>query len=179
MTDSQQPGEAKPNVSGCGQPGENGRVSIDVEYPGNPRHPEHTDWLLELGRATYAAAGLSGIAFDLLRVHSGFESGELYKDPLGRLLEKMRTSPPTVEGIEDFIALAEEALVVRNDVLHALPVLHGLHRRRSDDLGYVRNYYDLNSLREATQVMENASLKGNEVLYADGGEAVRRWVESG
>ena len=154
-------------------------MSIDVEYPGNPRHPEHTDWLLELGRATYAAAGLSGIAFDLLRVHSGFESGELYKDPLGRLLEKMRTSPPTVEGIEDFIALAEEALVVRNDVLHALPVLHGLHRRRSDDLGYVRNYYDLNSLREATQVMENASLKGNEVLYADGGEAVRRWVESG
>lgn len=154
-------------------------MSTDAEYPGDPRHPEHTAWLLELGRATYAAAGLSGIAFDLLRVHSGFESGDLYKDPLGRLLEKLRTSPPTVEGIEDFIALAEEALVVRNDVLHALPVLHGLHRRRSDDLGYVRNYYDLNSLREATQVMENASLKGNEVLYADGGEAVRRWVESG
>lgn len=154
-------------------------MSTDAEYPGDPRHPEHTDWLLELGRATYAAAGLSGIAFDLLRVHSGFESGALYKDPLGRLLEKLRTSPPTVEGIEDFIALAEEALVVRNDVLHALPVLHGLHRRRSDDLGYVRNYYDLNSLREATQVMENASRQGNEVLYADGGEAVRRWVESG
>lgn len=154
-------------------------MSTDAEYPGDPRHPEHTDWLLELGRATYAAAGLSGIAFDLLRVHSGFESGDLYKDPLGRLLEKLRTSPPTVEGIEDFIALAEEALVVRNDVLHALPVLHGLHRRRSDDLGYVRNYYDLNSLREATQVMENASRQGNEVLYADGGEAVRRWVESG
>lgn len=153
-------------------------MSIDAEYPGDPRHPEHTDWLLELGRATYAAAGLSGIAFDLLRVHSGFESEDLYKDPLGRLLEKLRKSPPAVEGIEDFIALAEEALVVRNDVLHALPVLHGLHRRRSDDLGYVRNYYDLASLQEATQVMEKARWKGNEVLYADGGEAVRRWVES-
>lgn len=81
------------------------------------------------------------------------------------------------EGPDGF--MAEEALVVRNDVLHALPVLHGLHRRRSDDLGYVLNYYDLNSLREATHVMENASRKGNEVLYADGGEAVRRWVESG
>lgn len=166
-------------MSGCGQPGENGLMSTEAEYPGDPRHPDHTDWLLELGRATYAAAGLSGIAFDLLRVHSGFESGDLYKDPLGRLLEKLRTSHPSVEGIEDFIALAEEALVVRNDVLHALPVLHGLHRRRSDDLGYVRNYYDLDSLREATQVMENAIRKGSEVLYADGGEAVRRWVESG
>ena len=153
-------------------------MSTEAEYPGDPRHPDHTDWLLELGRATCAAAGLSGIAFDLLRVHSGFESGDLYKDPLGRLLEKLRTSHPSVEGIEDFIALAEEALVVRNDVLHALPVLHGLHRRRSDDLGYVRNYYDLDSLREATQVMENTIRKGSEVLYADGGEAVRRWVES-
>lgn len=154
-------------------------MSTDAEYPGDPRHPEHTDWLLELGRATYAAAGLSGIAFDLLRVHSGFESGDLYKDPLGRLLDKLRTSPPAVEGIEDFITLAKEALMVRNDVLHALPVLHGLHRRRSDDHGYVRNYCDLDSLREATQVMGNASRKGNEVLYADGGEAVRRWAESG
>lgn len=154
-------------------------MSAEAEYPGDPRHPDHTDWLLELGRATYAAAGLSGIAFDLLRVHSGFESKDLYKDPLGRLLEKLRTSPPSVEGIEDFIVLSEEALVVRNDVLHALPVLHGLHRRRSDDLGYVRNYYALDSLREATQVMENAIRKGSEVLYADGGEAVRRWVESG
>lgn len=153
-------------------------MSIDAEYPGDPRHPAHTDWLLELGRATYAAAGLSGIAFDLLRVHSGFESEDLYKDPLGRLLKKLRRTPPAVDGIEDFIALAEEALVVRNDVLHALPVLHGLHRRRSDDLGYVRNYYDLASLREATQVMQNARRKGNEMLYADGGEAVRRWVES-
>lgn len=154
-------------------------MSIDEEYPGDPRHPEHTDWLLELGRATYAAAGLSGIAFDLLRVHSGFESEDLYKHPLGRLLEELRRTPPAVDGIEDYITLAEEALVVRNDVLHALPVLHGLHRRRSDDVGYVRNYYDLASLREATQVMENARRKGNEVLYADGGEAVRRWVASG
>ncbi|AQP44970.1 hypothetical protein [Tessaracoccus flavus] len=153
-------------------------MSIDAEYPGDPRHPEHTDWLLELGRATYAAAGLSGIAVDLLRVHSGFESEDLYKDPLGRLLDKLRRTPPAVDGIEDFIALSEEALVVRNDVLHALPVMHGLHRRRSDDLGYVRNYYDLASLWEATQVIQNARRKGNEVLYADGGEAVRRWVES-
>lgn len=152
-------------------------MSTDAEYPGDPRHPDHREWLLELGKGTYAAAGLSGIAFDVLRVHSGFESKDLYKDPLGRLLEKLCKSPPAVDGIEDFIALAEEALVVRNDVLHALPVLHGLHRRRSDDLGYVRNYYDLDSLRKATQVMENARRKGNEVLYADGGEAVRRWVE--
>lgn len=162
-----------------GHLGENGRMSIDAEYPGDSRHPQHTDWLLELGRATYAAAGLSGIAFDLLRVHSGFQAEDLYKDPLGRLLGRLRKSPPAVEGIDNFITLAEEALDVRNDVLHAFPVLHGLHRRRTDDLSYVRNYYNLDSLREATQVMQNARRKGNEVLYADGGEAVRRWIESG
>ncbi|MBB1586751.1 MAG: hypothetical protein HG423_008165 [Propionibacterium sp.] len=153
-------------------------MSMDAQYPGDPRHPDHPEWLLELGRATYAAAGLSGIAFDLLRVHSGLESKDLYKDPLGGLLEKLRKSPPAVEGIESFITQAEKALVVRNDVLHALPVLHGLHRRRSNDPGYVRNYYDLASLREATQVMQNACRKGSEVLYADGGQAIRRWVEN-
>ena len=46
-------------------------------------------------------------------------------------------------------------------------------------VGYVRNYYNLASFREATQVMQNACRKGNEVLYADGGQAIRRWVESG
>ncbi len=112
-------------------------------------------------------------------MHSGFESKDLYKDPLGRLLEKLRKSPPAVEGVESFITQAEKALVVRNDVLHALPVLHGLYRRRSDDLGYVRNYYNLAPLREATQVMQNACRKGNEVLYADGGQAIKRWVGSG
>ena len=154
-------------------------MSIDAEYPGDPRHPEHTEWLLELGRATYAAAGcpaspsISCACIPVSRLRTSTRTLS------GRLLEKLRQSPPAVDGIEDFIALAEEALVVRNDVLHALPVLHGLHRRRSDDLGYVRNYFDLTSLREATQVMENARRKGNEVLYADGGEAVRRWVASG
>ena len=38
-----------------------------------------------------------------MRVHSGFESKDLYKAPLGRLLEKLRKSLPTVEGIESFI----------------------------------------------------------------------------
>ena len=113
-------------------------MSMDAQYPGDPRPPDHPEWLLELGRATYAAAGLSGSAFDLLRVHSGFESKDLYKAPLGRLLENLRKSLPTVEGIESFITQAEKALVVRNDVLHALPVLHRLHCRCSDDLGWLR-----------------------------------------
>lgn len=77
-------------------------MSMEAQYPGDPRHPDHPEWLLELGRATYAAAGLSGIAFDLLRVHSGLESKDLYKDPLGRLLEKLRKSPPAVDGDREF-----------------------------------------------------------------------------
>lgn len=154
-------------------------MSTEPEFPGDPRHPDHEEWLLELGRATYVAAGLSGIAFDILRVHAGKESKDLYKDPLGRLLRLLRDNPPVLDGMQDFMDLAEKALTTRNDLLHALPVLHGLHRRRSDDLSYVRNYFDLEALREATAIMTMARRKGNEVLYADGGEGVRRWTEGG
>lgn len=159
--------------------GENRGMSTDPEYPGDPRHPDHDVWLLELGRATYAAASLSGIAFDVLRVHSGIASETLYKDPFGTLLGRLRDNPPALDGMQEFLDLGREALTARNDVMHALPVLHGLHRRRSDDLAYVRNYFDLEALREATAAMVTAHRKGNNVLYADGGTAVRRWVEGG
>ena len=50
-----------------------------TDHPGDPNHPDHEAYLLELGRATYAAAGLAGIAFDVLRIHGGFDSADLYR----------------------------------------------------------------------------------------------------
>ena len=44
-------------------------MTSNTEWAGDPGHPSHNDYLLELGRATYAAAGLAGIAFDVLRIH--------------------------------------------------------------------------------------------------------------
>jgi hypothetical protein len=43
------------------------------------------------------------------------------------------------------------------------------------DLAYVRNFFSVESLREARQLFERARRRGNEVLYSDGGDAIRRW----
>lgn len=41
-------------------------TDTDAEFPGDVDHPDHDAFLLELGRATFVAAGLAGIAFDVL-----------------------------------------------------------------------------------------------------------------
>ncbi|MEW1990134.1 hypothetical protein AB0365_16965 [Brevibacterium casei] len=111
-------------------------MSIDRTAPftgesHNPGHPDHEEYLLELGRATYAAAGLAGIAFDVLRIHGRFESAALYNDPLGTLENRLKGIRPPLDGIDEFLSLLAEARVVRNDLIHALPVKQGLHRRTS------------------------------------------------
>lgn len=146
-----------------------------AEHAGDPGHPDHVTYLLELGRATYAAAGLAGIAFDVLRIHSGVDSAALYSDPLGALENRLRSSRPALDGIDEFVSLLGDARIVRNDLLHALPVKHGLHRRMTKDIGYVRDFYSVESLREARELFERARRRGNEVLYSDGGEAIKRW----
>ncbi len=148
---------------------------VEAEHAGDPGHPDHEAYLLELGRATYAAAGLAGIAFDVLRVHAGVDSAALYSDPLGTLENRLRGSRPALKGIDEFIDLLGDARIVRNDFIHALPVKHGLHRRMTKDLGYVRDFYSIESLREARELFERARRRGNEVLYSDGGDAIKRW----
>lgn len=150
-------------------------MTTGVDHAGDPGHPNHEVYLLELGRATYAAAGLAGIAFDVLRIHGGFDSAALYSDPLGTLENRLRGSRPQLQGIDEFIELLGQARIMRNDLIHALPVKHGLHRRLTKDLGYVRNFYSVESLRDARELFERARRRGNEVLYSDGGAAVRRW----
>lgn len=78
-----------------------------------------------------------------------------------------------------FLDLLAAARIVRNDLPHALPVLHGLHRGRRDDPSYVRDFFTVESLREAFVALEAAHRAGAGVLYADGGEAVRRWATGG
>ena len=150
-----------------------------TDHPGDPNHPDHEAYLLELGRATYAAAGLAGIAFDVLRIHGGFDSADLYSDPLGTLRGRLKDSLPPLDGIDEFLVLLDEARKVRNDLVHSLPVKHGLHRRTTKDAHYVRNFYTVESLRGAHKLFEKTQRKGNEVLYSDGGEAIRRWYGEG
>lgn len=150
-------------------------TAMSAEHAGDPSHTDHDAYLLELGRATYSAAGLAGIAFDVLRVHCGFDSAALYSDPLGTLENRLRGSRPPLDGIDEFVTLLGDARIVRNDLIHALPVKHGLHRRATKDIGYVRDFYSVESLRKVRELFERARGTGSEVLYSDGGEAIRRW----
>lgn len=151
----------------------------DPRHAGDPRHADHEKWLFELGRATYAAARVAGICFDLARIFGDVESAAMYSEPLGTLINRLRpvATRGDVPGLADFISHLEEARDDRNDLLHALPVAYGLHRRKTQELGYVRNFYDVEDLVAVTSSMEAAARVGNRLLYHDGGAAVRRWYE--
>lgn len=154
-----------------------GFVTQQASHAGDSRHPDHDQWLLDLGRATYAAAGVAGICFDLARVIGGVDSEAMYNDPLGALARRLRplatkVSPP---GMAGFAAQLDAARVARNDLLHALPVLRGLHRRRTDDPSYVRDFFDVADLAAVTTILSAARAEGNRLLYHDGGQSVRDW----
>ncbi|MGL5862988.1 MAG: hypothetical protein ACRCY9_17215 [Phycicoccus sp.] len=149
----------------------------EAAHPGDPRHPEHEAWLLELGRATFAAARVAGICFDLARILGGHPSEDMYTDQLGHLisrLKKMAARADQVPGLAEFIDDLEPARIDRNDLLHALPVAHGLYRR-TDDLSYVRNFDEIEDLAQVTATLQAVAATGNRLLYQDDGAAIRRW----
>lgn len=150
------------------------------QYSGDPRHPDHEAWLLELGRATYAAARVAGICFDLARVFGNVDSGDMYNDPLGTLINRLNPleKKGAVPGLGAFIVQLDSARADRNDLLHALPVAHGLHRRSSKDPSYVRNFFDMEELESVTRSLSEAARRGNELLYHDGGAAVSAWYRT-
>lgn len=156
--------------------------TYSIDHPGDPRHPDHAAFLAALGEATYAVARVSGICFDILRVLGAEESQEMYNDPLGTLENKLRkllNQNPSVPELADFLALLGPARETRNDLLHALPVKDGLHRRKANDLAYVRNFYTVEDVEDATAEFTAAWRKGSQVLYADGGASVAAWTAAG
>lgn len=96
----------------------------------------------------------------MLRIHGGVDSAELYSGPLGTLQGRLKNNLPSLDGIDEFLVLLDEARKMRNDLAHSLPVKHGLHRRTTKDLYYVRNFYTVESLREARTLFEKARRKG-------------------
>lgn len=151
-----------------------------VPRAGNPEHPDHQAWLLELGRATFAASRVAGICFDIARVFGGIDSAAMYNDPLGTLINRLRpiSKEGSVPGLVEFIDDLDSARQERNDLLHALPVAEGLHRRKTDDLSFVRNFYDIEDLVSVTDALNQATRQGLKLLYHDGGAAVRAWHDA-
>lgn len=154
--------------------------SAGSEYPGNSQHPDHDRWLLELGRATYAASRVAGICFDLARVFGNVDSAAVYSDALGALINRLKPlgKQGSVPGLVAFITQLEAAREDRNDLLHVLPVANGLHRRKSQEPHYVRNFYSVQDLEKVTRSLSEASRRGNQLLYHDGGAAVQAWYRN-
>lgn len=149
---------------------------------GDRSDPRHGDWLTELGRATDAAAGLATICFDLARVLGGVASDAMYRDDLGRLENRVRgltgsLGPPPAE-LAALAAALPAARETRNDLAHALRVRDGLYRRVAQP-ARTREFFTVDSLREARDEMESVRHLGNQALYADGGAAVAAWYAAG
>ena len=151
-----------------------------VPRAGNPEHPDHEAWLLELGRATYAASRVAGVCFDIARVFGRIDSAAMYNDPLGTLINRLRpiSKEGSVPGLVEFIDDLENARQERNDLLHALPVADGLYRRKTHDLSFARSLYDIDDLASVTEALNEALRRGSELLYHDAGAAVRAWHDA-
>ena len=145
---------------------------------GDPNHPQHERWLLELGRVTYASSQVATACFNLSRTHGEHTSLSLQQDTLGRAagrLQDMVKERGSFQQLDDFVAELGPVVTLRNDVMHALTVRDGLHRRRADDPTYVRNYFEIADLRKVNAALVNAAHLGQVALYADGGKAIERW----
>lgn len=142
---------------------------------GDPSHPDHDAWVLELGRATRVAAQLATICFDLARIVGGVDENQMYDDPLGGLQQRLRAlDPESSPLLPEFLTVLDQARHTRNDIMHAFLVRDGL-LRRSSKRGYDREFYSISSLVSAKDQLAAASSLGNQVLYANGGEAVEAW----
>lgn len=150
-------------------------------YAGDPQHPDHPKYLTELGAAVYSAAGVAGVASDILRVHLGEDMMDLVDDPLGVLIVKLDQhdkSGVTIPGLTDFVSQLRGMLPMRNDVIHALPVAYGLHRRTKKDAYRVVNFYSIADLEAARKEFERVRAVGNQLLYFDGGTAVKAFTKT-
>ena len=152
------------------------------EHHGDHRHPRHSDFLREIGVAVFSAAGVAGIVVDILRIHHNVAFFDLVDKDLGGLVAALRRHAETDNSVPGLLAYAEEVdrvRVKRNDLIHALPVLHGLHRRTAKDRVRVVNFYSIEALQAVTAEFDAVRGRGNHLLYYDGGAAVRAWYERG
>lgn len=151
-----------------------------IEQAGDPRHPDHQAFICALGEATYTAARVAGICFDILRVFDRQASASLYRDPMGELQRKVaavaggQATPPP--GLVDFADRLSNAVTSRNDLTHALPVKDGLLRHR----GSTRlEFYTVESVQAVTATLDELWRLGSGILYHDGGASIDAWYRAG
>jgi|SRR5437870_4227765 len=154
----------------------------EPHHHGDPRHPKHGDFLRELGAAVFASSGVAGIVIDILRVHHNVDFFKLVDKDLGGLVSTLKQHAETGSPVPSLLGYVDEVdrvRVKRNDLIHALPVLHGLHRRTGKDTRRVVNFYSVEDLQAVTAGFNAVRARGNQLLYFDGGTAVRKWSTEG
>jgi len=154
----------------------------EIEHHGDPRHPKHGDFLRELGTAVFAAAGVAGIVVDILRIHHNIGFFELVDKDLGGLVSMLKQRAETGSPVPDLLGYVDDVdrvRVRRNDLIHALPVLHGLHRRTGKDTARVVNFFSVKDLQTVTAEFNDVQRRGNQLLYFDGGAAVEAYSKQG
>jgi len=152
----------------------------EAEWAGDPAHPEHEKYLLELGRTFYAVTSLAGICFDVLRVHEGLSHYSLYGDTLkcsADRLAKGAKQKPEVEGYQEFAEAVSALVTKRNDFIHSMPTAYGLLRNDPKKIFHAVEFYAIESLQALTAEFNGATALGSRVLYADDGAYVDRWYE--
>jgi hypothetical protein len=145
-------------------------------------NPKHGDFLRELGAAVFAASGVAGIVIDILRIHHNVGFFELVDKDLGGLVNLLKQHAEKGSQVPHLLGYAEEVdrvRVRRNDLIHALPVLHGLHRRTGKDTARVVNFSSVEDLQAVTAELKAVWAQGNQLLYFDGGTAVKAWSKQG
>lgn len=156
-------------------------MTLPEEMPaGDARHPDHEQWLTELGRFTLTAARLAFGCCDILRVlatppmTSEQVEALFQKDTLGALCRKLDEYADTMPGnFAEFREVLDGARETRNDVMHATTIAWGLHRNRPDQ---DRHFTTIEDLADARSELEEAIRLADAVMAADGGAAIQAWL---
>jgi hypothetical protein len=147
-----------------------------IEHVGDPRHPDHESFVLEVGRAKLADAALGRILVDLLRVHCGVDYWPLTRLSHGPLREELEKHVGKLPGLDSAVTVFADAITARNAFIHATPVLHGLEYRPKDRSSV--DFFEVEDVEKVTARLIAAAGLGNKLLYHDGGRAVRDYVDA-
>lgn len=129
---------------------------------------------------------MAGTCYDILRVWAVCEGSALDSCNLGGLQNALREYGKRTVAAEEplgslprwseFMDSLDLSRNLRNDLMHALPVLNGLLRRGSKVIAAdAWPFFTIESLVDIAASFELTSRLGNGLLYSDGGSRVEEW----
>ncbi len=123
--------------------------------------------------------------FDIMRVHGGYRSDDMYQMTFGQLFDKLKkllaeqesNGSPT-PGFGEFLKEFRRAKDFRNDLAHGIPTTQGLFRREPNKPESVRMYDTIEKLNELSRTFRRIAALGDSVAKHDI-EKFEDWVRRG